>query len=95
MFERLGLAADARLAAGVDQLDYTKGIPGRLHAVERLLEKRPEWIGRFSFVHLLAAHHEHDALNELFRAADICVVTSLHDGMNGWNKKVVHNKQDA
>ena len=31
---------------GVDRFDYTKGILERLHAVERLLEKHPEWLGK-------------------------------------------------
>ncbi|MBI4229495.1 MAG: bifunctional alpha,alpha-trehalose-phosphate synthase (UDP-forming)/trehalose-phosphatase [Planctomycetes bacterium] len=30
----------------VDRLDYTKGIPERLRAFERFLEKYPAWIGR-------------------------------------------------
>jgi DNA-binding MarR family transcriptional regulator len=45
-------------------------------------------------VHLLAQHHEHDAVNELFRAADICVVTSLHDGMNLVCKEFVAARDD-
>lgn len=32
-----------RLLLGIDRLDYTKGIPRRLAAMERLLEERPEW----------------------------------------------------
>ena len=35
-------APNARLVLGVDRLDYTKGIPERIHAVERLLELHPE-----------------------------------------------------
>ena len=31
---------------------------------------------------LLDSHHDKKALNELYRAADVCIVTSLHDGMN-------------
>jgi len=133
VFARLGLAADQRLAIGVDRFDYTKGILERLHAIERLLEKHPEWIGKLSFVQvaaptrgsleeyrsfrdrierlceridqrfgkagyqpviLLAQHHEHDALNELYRAADICLVTSLHDGMNLVSKEFVAARND-
>jgi hypothetical protein len=45
-------------------------------------------------VHLLAQHHEHDAVNELFRAANICVVTSLHDGMNLVCKEFVAARDD-
>lgn len=33
-------------------------------------------------VRLLAEHHDTDAVNELYRASEVCVVTSLHDGMN-------------
>lgn len=131
--ERFGYGPDHRLAVGVDRFDYTKGILERLHAVERLLEKHPEQVGRFSFiqvaapsrssldeyrafqdriqqvterinkrfgspgytpVHLLAEHHEHAALIELYRAADICVVTSLHDGMNLVCKEFVAARDD-
>lgn len=133
VFERLQLPMDAKLAVGVDRFDYTKGILERLRAVERLLEKHPEWIGRFVFVqvaaptrssleeyqafqtriqsaserinerfgregyqpvHLLAQHHEHDALLKLFRAADMCLVTSLHDGMNLVCKEFVAARDD-
>ena len=31
---------------------------------------------------LLAEHHEPQEVHVLYRAADVCVVTSLHDGMN-------------
>lgn len=131
--ERLRLPADAILAVGVDRFDYTKGILERLNAVERLLEKHPEWIERFVFVqvaaptrssleeyrafqerverltlrinerfgrgayqpvHLLAQHHDSDAVNELFRAADMCIVTSLHDGMNLVSKEFVAARDD-
>ncbi len=37
---------DRRLMLGVDRLDYTKGIPRRLLAFERLLETRPELHGK-------------------------------------------------
>jgi alpha,alpha-trehalose-phosphate synthase [UDP-forming] len=133
LIDRLSLPADACIAVGVDRFDYTKGILERLNAVERLLEKRPEWVGRFVFVqvaaptraaldeyrsfqeriqrvserinarfsrdgyqpvHLLAQHFEHDAVTQLFRAADVCVVTSLHDGMNLVSKEFVAARDD-
>ena len=131
--EGLGLRPDTTLAVGVDRFDYTKGILERLNAVERLLEKHPEWIERFVFVqvaaptrssleeyrafqerverlalrinerfgrtgyqpvYLLAQHHDSDAVNELFRAADMCIVTSLHDGMNLVSKEFVAARDD-
>ena len=50
----LGLKPDALLGVGVDRLDYTKGIEERLLAVELLLERHPEFRGRFSFAQLAA-----------------------------------------
>lgn len=128
-----GLGEGHRLAVGVDRFDYTKGIIERLNAVERLLEKYPQWVGHFTFiqvaapsrsaleeyrffqervqmltkrintrfgsvgyqpVHLLASHHESDALLRLYRAADVCLVTSLHDGMNLVCKEFVAARDD-
>lgn len=41
---------ESKLVLGVDRLDYTKGIPERLTAFGRLLEKFPEWRGKVSLV---------------------------------------------
>lgn len=38
------------LGIGIDRIDYTKGIPHRLQAVDRLFDEHPEYIGRFKFV---------------------------------------------
>lgn len=129
----LGIPPEHRIAVGVDRFDYTKGILERLHAVERLLEKYPQWQGRFTFVQvaaptrsaleeyqafrqrivqvvtrvnsrfgrpgqevvrLLDRHHEADEVNRLYRAADVCLVTSLHDGMNLVCKEFVAARDD-
>ncbi|MBE7368273.1 alpha,alpha-trehalose-phosphate synthase (UDP-forming) [Ramlibacter pallidus] len=133
VYARLGIPPDHHLAVGVDRFDYTKGILERLNAVERMLEKHPEWRERFTFVQvaapsrgaldeyrsfqerihraterinarfgregapvirLLAQHHEHDEVNKLYRAADVCLVTSLHDGMNLVCKEFVAARDD-
>jgi len=39
-----------RLLLGIDRLDYTKGIPRRLLAVQRLLEREPAWRGRLRLI---------------------------------------------
>ena len=64
--------------------------------VQRLTERINLRFGRPGYqpVHLLAQHHEHDAVTELFRAADVCVVTSLHDGMNLVCKEFVAARDD-
>lgn len=127
------LPADQCVAIGVDRFDYTKGILERLNAIERLLEKYPQWIGKFTFiqiaapsrtsleeyrsfqeriqgvarriderfgngsyrpVRLLVQHHGYDAITQLYRAADVCLVTSLHDGMNLVCKEFVAARDD-
>ena len=64
--------------------------------IERVTQRINDRFGRSGYqpVHLLAQHHEHDAVMELFRAADICVVTSLHDGMNLVCKEFVAARDD-
>ncbi len=49
--EKLGIG-ECRVGLGVDRLDYTKGIPERLEAVERMFEHHPEWCGRFCFIQI-------------------------------------------
>jgi trehalose-6-phosphate synthase len=43
---------------------------------------------------VLMEHHERDAVTELYRAADVCLVTSLHDGMNLVCKEFVAARDD-
>ena len=66
--EELGLANDALLGVGIDRLDYTKGIEERLLAVERLLERHPDYLGRFTFLQVAApsrsAIPEYQLLND-------------------------------
>jgi trehalose 6-phosphate synthase len=53
---RLG---DRPLLVGVDRMDYTKGIPERLRAVDHLLKTRPELRGKFHFVQVGAPSRTH------------------------------------
>jgi trehalose 6-phosphate synthase len=129
----LGLSKSTLLAVGVDRLDYTKGIEERFLAVERLLERRPDFLRRFCFAQLAApsrsvieryrqldesvealaerintrfatdgwrpilflrAHHEPPTVFRYYRAADLCYVSSLHDGMNLVAKEFVAARED-
>jgi trehalose 6-phosphate synthase len=47
----LGLRADI-IGLGVDRLDYTKGIPERLAALDALMSRRPDLRGRLTFVQI-------------------------------------------
>jgi trehalose 6-phosphate synthase len=42
----------------------------------------------------LKAHHSHETIAPFYRAADICMVTSLHDGMNLVAKEYVAGRDD-
>jgi trehalose 6-phosphate synthase len=49
------------LLVGVDRVDYIKGVPERLRAVDRLLTLYPEWKGNFCFVQVAAPSRVHIA----------------------------------
>jgi len=51
--------ADRPLLVGVDRVDYTKGIPERLRALDRLLVQHPELKGKFHFLQVGAPSRTH------------------------------------
>lgn len=122
-----------RVCLGLDRLDYTKGIPERLRAFERLLTKYPHLQRKIVFVQAgpesRTAIPRYRALNEeivrfvaelnrkygspdwvpivllrqhlslaqvlaWYRLAEVCVVSSLHDGMNLVAKEYIATKND-
>jgi trehalose 6-phosphate synthase len=121
------------MGVGVDRVDYTKGIPERFLAIERLLEQYPTFQQQFTFVQIAAPsrtyiqryhdllaeveaeanrinqrfqtanwrpivfrkrQHSHQEIQRYYRAADICMVTSLHDGMNLVAKEFIAARHD-
>ncbi|WP_226479794.1 alpha,alpha-trehalose-phosphate synthase (UDP-forming) [Natrinema amylolyticum] len=50
LFEEYGIPQGATLGLGLDRLDYSKGIPERLAALERFFERNPGWRGEFTFL---------------------------------------------
>ena len=46
------LSAEHQMILAVDRLDYTKGIPERLRAIERLLDHYPSLTGKVSYVQI-------------------------------------------
>jgi trehalose 6-phosphate synthase len=122
-----------KLIVSVDRIDYTKGIPEKLRALDRFLEKYPEYkekfvflqLGQVSRIHVQRYKDLNDELNALveeinwkhsqgnwtpiiftrafmpysdilalYRIADICVVGSLHDGMNLVAKEFIACRSD-
>lgn len=133
IFAQYNLSPQSYLVVGVERFDFTKGIPDRFRAVEILLQRHPELIGRFvllqiaaptrsklqayedikheatqiasqinerfgsatySPIVLVCRHHEPEQVFEAFRAADCCIVSSLHDGMNLVAKEFVAARDD-
>jgi trehalose 6-phosphate synthase len=56
--ERLRLG-ERQLALGIERLDYTKGIPDRLRALDYLLETQPQLRGQFLFVQIAVPSRSH------------------------------------
>jgi trehalose-6-phosphate synthase len=121
------------LAVGIDRMDYTKGILERFDAIDRFLEKYPEYVGKFVFLQLGPIsrihipkyrtynddiYHRVVDINEkwaikdwqpiilykkrlglediltYYKAANACIVSSIHDGMNLVAKEFVASRVD-
>ena len=69
----------SRLVLGVDRLDYSKGIPDRIKAFERLLDIYPEWRGKATLLQISPKSR-----SEVKTYGDIeAEVTSLVGKVNG------------
>jgi trehalose 6-phosphate synthase len=65
-------------------------------SVARLVEQVNTRFGTDSYhpIIFLCAHHEQDAIQRYYHAADVCYVSSLHDGMNLVAKEFVAARDD-
>jgi trehalose 6-phosphate synthase/phosphatase len=63
----LASTPDERILVGIDRLDYSKGIPRRFLAVERLLATHPEWRERIRFVQVAVPSRDRVAAYREFR----------------------------
>jgi trehalose 6-phosphate synthase len=50
--------------------------------------------GRWKPIVFLKRHHSHEEISRFYRAASVCMVTSLHDGMNLVAKEFVASRED-
>src|SRR4029077_1522081 len=50
--------------------------------------------GRWKPIVFLKRHHSHGEIARYYRAASVCLVTSLHDGMNLVAKEFVVSRED-
>ncbi|HEX2778307.1 MAG TPA: trehalose-6-phosphate synthase, partial [Gemmatimonadaceae bacterium] len=122
-----------QLAVSVDRVDYTKGIPQRLRALDLMWKRHPELRKCVTFmivatpsrsgiaaykkletdveetvrqinekyrtpdwtpILLIAENVAADRLAAIYRAADLCLVSSLQDGMNLVAKEFIGTRDD-
>jgi len=74
-------------------LDDYRDYAGRVRALATEINARYA-DAEYPPIVLLAEHHEPDAVYEYLRACDVCVVSSLHDGMNLVAKEFVAARDD-
>jgi len=74
-------------------LDEYQGFEEDVHALATRINARFA-DAAFAPIRLKAEHHEPEVINEYYRASDVCVVTSLHDGMNLVAKEFVASRDD-
>ncbi|ORY67186.1 trehalose-6-phosphate synthase [Pseudomassariella vexata] len=68
-----------KLIVGVDRLDYIKGVPQKLHALEVFLTEHPEWIGKIVLVQVAVPSRQDVEEYQNLRA----VVNELVGRING------------
>ena len=68
-----------KLIVGVDRLDYIKGVPQKLHALEVFLTEHPEWVGKIVLVQVAVPSREDVEEYQNLRA----VVNELVGRING------------
>lgn len=68
-----------KLIVGVDRLDYIKGVPQKLHALEVFLAEHPEWVGKIVLVQVAVPSRQDVEEYQNLRA----VVNELVGRING------------
>lgn len=87
-FTFIQIAAPSRSA-----LEEYQAFEARVHTLAGRINNRFTHNGRPAII-LKAEHHEPDQVNRYYRAAQVCMVTSLHDGMNLVAKEYVAARDD-
>jgi trehalose 6-phosphate synthase len=87
-FTFIQIAAPSRSA-----LEEYQSFEVRVHALSGRINGRFT-SGGLPAIILKAEHHEPDQVNRYYRAANVCMVTSLHDGMNLVAKEYVAARED-
>jgi len=87
-FSFVQIAAPSR-----SSLDEYQNFEARVRALAQRINQRFSH-GSYQPIILKAEHHEQEQLRTYYRAADVCLVTSLHDGMNLVAKEFIAARDD-
>ena len=87
-FSMVQIAAPSR-----SSLDEYQNFESRVRALAQRINKRFS-SGSYAPILLKIEHYESDQVHRYYRAADVCMVTSLHDGMNLVAKEFVASRED-
>jgi alpha,alpha-trehalose-phosphate synthase [UDP-forming] len=85
-FVEIGAPSRTHIQRYHDFLEEVKAEAARIN----LRFQTPNW----KPIALLTRHHSHSEIQPYYRAADLCMVTSLHDGMNLVAKEFVAARED-
>ena len=86
---------DKYLGIGMDRIDYTKGIPERLMALDKFLEDNPEYRGRVVFIQAgMPSRTRIDAYKEIERRIDD-LMKAVNDkyGTDSWQPVIPMTRQ--
>ncbi|MBI5604380.1 MAG: trehalose-6-phosphate synthase [Deltaproteobacteria bacterium] len=87
-FSFIQIASPSRSA-----LEEYKNFDARVHALTERINQQFA-TGLYQPIILRAVHHQPEEVRRYYRAADVCMVTSLHDGMNLVAKEYVAARDD-
>jgi trehalose-6-phosphate synthase len=87
-FTMVQIAAPTR-----SSLDEYQNFEARVRSLVQRINKRFA-TGHYEPIVLKAEHHDADQVGQYYRAADVCLVTSLHDGMNLVAKEFIAARDD-
>ena len=87
-FSLVQIAAPSR-----SSLDEYQNFEARVRQLEQRINRR-FGSGRYLPILLKMEHHESEQVWRYYRATDVCVVTSLHDGMNLVAKEFIASRED-
>lgn len=68
-----------KIIVGVDRLDVIKGVPHKLRAFEKMLERHPEWAGNVILIQLVIPSRANLEMNRKLRAEIQHVAASIND----------------